>query len=136
MCWHRVLLKDIQPLASHSNHPGLDHSFQDPDVVVSGHPEAIGEEVWGHDVFMMSKGATLVMNLGLLMASECRLWVFLSPVKVSGSSQACFKLLFNSTNKVLVVIEKINNLSSPAGVEGLDDGVPFRYILRHSVEYS
>ena len=85
---------------------------------------------------MTSKGATLVTNLGLLMASERRLWVFLSPVKVSGSSQASFKLLFNSINKLLV-IEKINNLvSSPAGAEGLDDGMPFCYFLRHCVEHS
>ena len=48
-----------------------------------------------------------------------------------------FKLLFNSINKVLVVIEKINNLlSSPAGTERLDDGVFFRYFLRHCVGHS
>ena len=48
-----------------------------------------------------------------------------------------FKLLFNSINKVLVVIEKINNLfGSPASMEGLDDGMPFRYFLRHCVGHS
>ena len=39
----RVLLKDIRPPA-HFNHPGLDHGFQDLDVVISSHPKVLGEE--------------------------------------------------------------------------------------------
>ena len=95
MRWRRVLMKDIRLLPGHSNFSGFDNGFQDLDVVVSGHPEAIGEEVKGHDVPMTSMGATLVTNSGLLITSERRMWIFLSLVKVSGSSQAsnCFLIL-------------------------------------------
>ena len=57
MHWCRVLLKDIQPLASHFNHSGLDHGFQDLDVVISCHPEALREEVKGHDISITRHGA-------------------------------------------------------------------------------
>ena len=50
MCWRKVLLKDIRPLTGHSNHPGLDHAFQDLYIVVSSHPEALGEEIREYDV--------------------------------------------------------------------------------------
>ena len=68
MRWRRVLSKDIQPHAGHSNHAGLGHGFQGLNVVVSGHSEAIGKKVNGYDVSMTSKGTTLVTNSGLLMA--------------------------------------------------------------------
>ena len=133
MRWRRVLLKEIRPLPGHSNHSGLDHVFQDLDVVVSGHPEAIGKEVRGHlhDVY----DRDFSDQLGAPDSIRT------SVVSFSLSSEGLrvitsFKLLFIFINKVLVVIEKINNLlSSSAGTEGFDDSVPFRYFLRHCVKH-